>query len=371
MNKYKKLLIARCFVFSMVSMVACGKKSGSDEDVTKYTDAYGNSIDAIYDGNGNKVDEFTDENGEQCALGYDKDGNLIALIYDDDGNVTGYETLKGVGSSNGADSGGRIYFDSMKKLDYGSKVLVDNDTMTFTVNEIRQDDDMGYGVKVTINNKTNGVLSVSWDNVVMNGWLCDPCWTVNVGANSQIESVVEIDSYLLGNSDIDKLTEMHFTLSACRDTNSMITSLYSGEFAIYPYGEGAVKSDVREAKDTDKLVVSDGNCSFVITECKNDSNWGYSIKVYLENKTGNDMIYDVESVSLGGKPVEPYWSCFLNTGTKTYSELFWDTEELSKAGVNAGGISEIKFKLKVYKYDESDSSGEVNYYVNQEYTVGL
>lgn len=364
MINWKKVLLTGCIFISAVSLAACGKKK--DGDVTKYTDAFGNSIDAIYDENGKKIEEFTDEHGEQFALGYDNDGNLLSLIYDSDGNVTGYETLSGV-NNNTYES--NFNLEIMKKLEFGGQKLVDNDILTFTVDGIYQDEAIGYGVKVIINNKSGNNIIVSWDDVVMNGWMCDPSWIAEVAAGTQTESVVEIDASLLGSSDISKLTDISFALRVYKESDYKLTSVFKGQFNVYPYGEAAASKEMRTPKDDDKVVVDDANCSFVVVESENDPERGYKVKIYLNNKSGSDIICDIESASIDGKEADPYWSCFLNKGTQSYSELFWETEELSKAGINTSAVSEIKLKLKVYKYDSSVKTEDITYYIDGEYTV--
>ena len=64
--------------------------------------------------------------------------------------------------------------------------VVDNEFCTFTINEVVYDKSYDtYGLKVYLENKTNEKLHFAWENVAVNGYMCDNYWGTDVMPNKK------------------------------------------------------------------------------------------------------------------------------------------------------------------------------------------
>lgn len=98
-----------------------------------------------------------------------------------------------------------------------SIVVVDNEFVTFTVKSVFYDEFWeSYGLKVFLENKTDKTVMFSWDEVSVNGYMCDPFWGTEVVGGKKENT--EICWYLtsLEENDIDytQITDIEFKLSA-------------------------------------------------------------------------------------------------------------------------------------------------------------
>ncbi|MBR1780962.1 MAG: hypothetical protein IJ751_06125, partial [Oscillospiraceae bacterium] len=64
------------------------------------------------------------------------------------------------------------------------QVVVDNDDFTFIIYSSTPDGFYGYSILAYIENKTDSTLMFSWDDVSVNGIMCDPFWASEVPSHA-------------------------------------------------------------------------------------------------------------------------------------------------------------------------------------------
>ena len=118
-------------------------------------------------------------------------------------------------------------------------VVVDNETLTFKVTGVDNDNEWGYILEVFIENKTDMDLSVSWDQVVVNGYLCDPFWgmVIPAGAKANEEIIfyegegTDMDANGLTPADVETID---FTLMVLENDNWEVDPIMQEQFSITP-----------------------------------------------------------------------------------------------------------------------------------------
>lgn len=96
-------------------------------------------------------------------------------------------------------------------------IIVDNEYVTFTVKSVAYDELWEtYGLKVFMENKTDKPVTFSWDDVSVNGYMCDPFWASEVAAGKKENT--EICWYLTSfeENDIDytQISDIEFKMTA-------------------------------------------------------------------------------------------------------------------------------------------------------------
>lgn len=94
----------------------------------------------------------------------------------------------------------------------GESVIVDNDTLTFIIENV--DDELAdyYTLNCYIANKTGKNMLISWDNVSVNGFMVNPFWAISVAAGKQAYAEIIFYRSELEAQDIEVVQDIEFNL---------------------------------------------------------------------------------------------------------------------------------------------------------------
>lgn len=114
-------------------------------------------------------------------------------------------------------------------------------------------------------------------------------------------------------------------------------------------------STVPEEEKSEELVLADNDhILFKITAMENDPVWGYSLKVYIENRTDKELMFTLDNVSINRYMCDPFWAESVGAGMKSSSTIYWFESSLEENSII--DAEEIRFTLRVY--DASDFFAE-------------
>ena len=130
-----------------------------------------------------------------------------------------------------------------------------------------------------------------------------------------------------------------------------------------PGETGAVTTPTVEDKSIS--IVDNQHCTVTITSVDADNKLGYTLNVFLENKTDKELMYSVEAVSVNGFMIDPFWAATVASGKKANETITFSGADFEKNGITQ--VSEISFKLKVY--DNGDWNAE--HLVSETFTIEL
>ena len=115
--------------------------------------------------------------------------------------------------------------------------------------------------------------------------------------------------------------------------------------------EVSTGDSVQEKKGFEEVVfVDDESCSFKITDIKDDSIWGYTLKAELENKSEKNLMFSMDEVSVNGFMCDPFWATSVQSGKKAKSDISFSTESFEELGIEE--VEEIEFTLSIYNEDD-------------------
>lgn len=133
------------------------------------------------------------------------------------------------------------------------------------------------------------------------------------------------------------------------------TTLPTGEIAEMTTGTTAPTTEETTAETTEEtteavfeeiVLVDNGDMTFKITAVENDPVWGYTLKVFLENKTDKELMFTFDSTSVNGFMSDPYWAETVAAGKKSNSSVYWLSDSFEENGIE--NVEEITFTLRVY-----------------------
>ncbi len=111
----------------------------------------------------------------------------------------------------------------------------------------------------------------------------------------------------------------------------------------------------KEESEFTQIVLADNDeVCIKITGIENDPIWGYTLKVFLENKTDKELMFTVDDVSVNGFMCDPFWAESVAAGKKSNSTISWSETSFAENGITQ--VADITLTLRVY--DSNDFMAE-------------
>lgn len=113
-------------------------------------------------------------------------------------------------------------------------------------------------------------------------------------------------------------------------------------------------SSMNKTEFEEIVLVENDDVFFKITGVEEDALWGYTLKVFIENKTGKELMFTVRDVSVNGFMCDPYWAVSVAAGKKSNSSISW-----SETAFEENGIEQVQdITLTLQAYDSNDFMAE-------------
>ena len=94
------------------------------------------------------------------------------------------------------------------------------------------------------------------------------------------------------------------------------------------------------------------------TGYENDEIWGYTVKLFLLNKTDKLVMFSAEEASVNGYMADPFYATSVSAGNCAFSSMSWSDSTLEENGIS--DIEEIEFLLRAYDDDDWSVDDFVN-----------
>ena len=130
-----------------------------------------------------------------------------------------------------------------------------------------------------------------------------------------------------------------------------------GKDSLVGAGTGAmeVPADAIDATTMDEVVLLDDDlCTVSIKgfEVPDDDWYGYKVKMFVDNKSDQELRFSADYISLNGYVLNPYWGETVAGGHKSNSEMTFYLEDM--AANNITDVNELGLKVVVRNEDYDD-----------------
>lgn len=241
------------------------------------------------------------------------------------------------------------------ELNFTELLVVDNDACTIKITGIDPDNWMGFSLKVYLENKTSDkTLMYSVDSASVNGLASDPFWAMEVNAGKKANSTISFMDSELKEQGVTEYTDIELSFRVYDFDDWMSDAVAEVTVHVYPYGADNVQAFQREAQSGDVLLVDNEHLSVTVTGCGMDPIWGYTVKLYIVNKTDKTLMLSAESASINGFMADPFWAVEVAPGKSAASDVSWFTTTLEENGIT--DVEEIELTLTAY--DSNDWSAD-------------
>ncbi len=111
------------------------------------------------------------------------------------------------------------------------------------------------------------------------------------------------------------------------------------------------------------VLVDNEQITVKITGVTTDPLRGYTLKVFLENKTDKELLFTMDGTSVNGFMCDPFWAEIVAADKKSNSNISWLESDFEENGIEI--VEEISFRLRVY--DSNDWLAED--ILNESFTI--
>lgn len=246
-------------------------------------------------------------------------------------------------------------------LDAEANVIVDNEHCFFSITNMKEDDIWGYTWDVYLENRMDKTMMFSLNDVSVNGFVCDPFWGTEITAGMKSnESISWIGDDFTENG-IAEVQEVEFVLRVSDSEDWMADPVLEEMFVIYPLGEDAVEKYERTPVDGEQVILDNEYCSMIVTGFAEDDIWGYGMKIYLENKTEEKVMFSLNDVTVNGFMCDPFWAASVPAEKRSNTAVTWFSDTFEENGITQ--VEKIQGSISVRNDETYDE------YVNESFEI--
>lgn len=225
-------------------------------------------------------------------------------------------------------------------------VVEDNENCVFTIKSIDPSGDWGFTLNVCCENKTDKTLMFSWNNVSVMGYMVDPLWATEVSAGKKANESISFSYDVLNQIGIESVDDITFMLRVSDANDWLAEPILAEEYAVYPTGKSIqnIVYPARKTSDTESVLYDNSEYNVVILSGET-ADGEFRMQYYLENKSGHEIMFSMENVSVNGYMADPFWGASVAAGKKLYSTACFYETLLSDNGIET--VEDVEFVLRV------------------------
>lgn len=231
-------------------------------------------------------------------------------------------------------------------MPFAETVLVDSEACTFSITAIEADNLWGYTMRAFLENKTDLDLMFALDLVSVNGFMCDPFWASTVTAGMKANEEISFNASDFHKNGITQVTKIAFTLKIYDSNNWEAAHLVDETFVLYPMGEEAVLPYSRTPADGELVLFDNEHCAMIITGYDPENLWGYTVNVYLENKTSKELMFSINDAAVNGYMCDPFWAETVAPGKRSNTSISWMASDFESNGITT--VESLTLPVRVY-----------------------
>ncbi len=234
-----------------------------------------------------------------------------------------------------------------EEISFEEITVVDNEQCTIKITGIEPDNMWGYTLNAYLENKSEDkTYMFSVQNASVNGLQTDPLFATTVAAgkksNEEINFSEDLSSY-----GLTDFTDIQLTFRVYDNDDWMADDVALQTVHIYPYGEDKATTFVRESQSTDHVIVDNENVTIIVTGYDEDGIWGYTMHLYLVNKTDSEVMFSVDDVSVNGFMADPFWAASVAAGK---ADVSWSDSTFEENDITT--VEEIEMTWSVYNNED-------------------
>lgn len=222
-----------------------------------------------------------------------------------------------------------------------STVLVDQDGIVITAQELVEDEIWGTGIKFLVENNSSKSQTIGCDYAVVNNFMMTSLpFGVDVAAGKKSNEILYFSNDVMEGADIQTITDMSFVFRAV-DPDTYQTVFTTQEVSLSTSAAGSYEQSV---PSDGKELYNENGVRVVGRYVEEDTLWGAGIVLLIENTGESDIILSCDDMSINGFMVSPFFSARVNSGRMALSNITITSSDLEENGIESVEDVEMVFK---------------------------
>lgn len=233
------------------------------------------------------------------------------------------------------------------QITFQELTVVDNEQCTIKITGIDADNMWGYTLETYLENKSSDkTYMFSVDSAAVNGVQSDPFFATEVSAGKKANVEISFSDTNLEENGITDFTDIELTFRVYDTDDWSADDVTKTTVHVYPYGEDKAVTFVRESQDTDNIVIDNENVTVIVTGYEPDEVFGYTVNLFLVNKTEANVMFSVDEASINGYMADPYYATTVAAGKCAFSSISWSDTTFADNGIT--DVEEIELLFRAY-----------------------
>ena len=244
---------------------------------------------------------------------------------------------------------------STRPITLKNEMLVDNELFSITAKSIDEDSEYGYLVNLLIENKSpDKTYTFGIQKGQVNGVEVDPYTIIFINPGKKANITVFIEN--LKEYGIEEYTDIELIVNVTEGKYTYDEPYTMSEsIHIYPYGKENAGKFVYEAKAGDQVLVDNEYVTVIYVGDNKENELGYSINLYIVNKTDKDITVSGDDMSINGYMAEGYYEQYISAGKLSLSNIQWYGNIFKENDMDESKINDIEFSLDIYPTDDAEA----------------
>lgn len=226
-------------------------------------------------------------------------------------------------------------------------LAVDNDQCSINITSIETDPIWGYTLKTVVENKSGEkIYMFSVESATVNGVMCDPFFASEVAPGKKSNEEISISDSAFRDNDIGEYTDIALSFRVYDSGDWTAEPVARETVHVYPYGQERAAAYVRESKPEDVVLVDNDSVTVIATGYTEDPIWGWTVELYLVNKTDKSVMFSAQEASVNGFMVDPFFATEVSSGACAFAGMSWSKSSFEENSITE--VEEVEFELKAY-----------------------
>ena len=237
---------------------------------------------------------------------------------------------------------------STRPITLKNEVVLDNELFSITAKSIDEDSEYGYLVNLLIENKSpDKTYTFGIQKGQVNGVEVDPYTIIFINPGKKANITVFIEN--LKEYGIEEYTDIELIVNVTEGKYTYDEPYTMSEsIHIYPYGKENAGKFVYEEKAGDQVLVDNEYVTVIYTGDNKENELGYSINLYIVNKTDKDITVSGDDMSINGYMVGADFFKDVSAGKVSLSNIQWYGNIFKENDMDESKINDIEFSLDIY-----------------------
>ncbi len=221
------------------------------------------------------------------------------------------------------------------------QVLLDRDGVKVTLKGFDPDALFGPSLEVLVENNNEYSITVQTADVVVNGTMQDTIFSCEVSGGKKANDEITIDQSGLDTAGIEKIKDVEIRFHVV-NTDTMDT-IFDSELVTVTISDDP--SYVQEYDDSGFLAMDKNGVKIVFQKLDNESFWGTEVYVYVENNRDEDIVVQIDEISVNGYMITPIFSCDVLPGKKAFDTMAFLDSDLEENNITSIEEMELVFNV--------------------------